>query len=328
MILVRKKVPAMDKKDRYEMFMNTVLVKKSTTSKPDKSVVTKDIAFALEYLKVSPEETQKMKIELVKKTPILALLQVFSQTRSNDVLVSLVSELSTESDTNTRSRLLDELFDLEHISNAAELGNVDIETFHMKMWKLFTDSLNVPGRHIPTNVSTQIQNSIIKSRCSVEPKFLQETSEPLSYFKEVFEKDELIDHPLNSNVLCPVVRNLNKVSDKAVKSDIKKCLDLIKLYKPAGLGLTPDSEEFKIIKADVDNFLYITHHWDKMSVYACVGNECTSKVDKLQQVADQVRSYASTCTASINKQHKKNLKQRRQTGDKTLTAGEKLWSWF
>jgi sulfur relay (sulfurtransferase) DsrC/TusE family protein len=314
--------------DRYEAFMNTVLGKKSTTLKPDKDVRTKDIAFAIEHIKASNQEIQKLKVELVDKTPILALLQTLSTVLPSDTVSNLVKELSTESDKIIRARFVKELFYLENISDAAELGNVDIEIFHMRMWKMFTDLLNSPTTHIPANVSSQIQNSIIKKRCGVEPTFLNETGEPLSHFKEVFAEDELLDHALNSNVLCSVVRNLNTVSNATVKKDIKKCLDLIKKYTPSGLGLTPDSEEFKKIQADVDNFMYITHQWDKMSVYICTENECSSKTEKLKQVADQVRSYATTCSSSINKQHKKNLAYRRKNGDKTLTTSEKLWSWF
>jgi hypothetical protein len=113
-----------------------------------------------------------------------------------------------------------------------------------------------------------------------------------------------------------------------VKNSIEKCLALIKDYQPAGLGLKKEDDDFKTIQADVDNFLYIVRTWDDLTGNTCTGDKCLYDSDKLKLVAEQVRSYANTCTSSINKRYKKNMVKRRNSGDKTLTTTEKFLSWF
>jgi sulfur relay (sulfurtransferase) DsrC/TusE family protein len=312
--------------------MTTVLGKHSTMSKPGRNVKTQDIAFVVDFLGIAPDQVAKLKHELVQKTPMLTLVYTLVDVKADWTYARIVTELSDKSDLEARAYLLRELAYLENILVAAMAARVKTDACRLKIWKLFTHVLADPLREMPANISEHFQTSIIKSRCGVEPTFLDRTREPLTHFKDLFVQNptDQLDHPLNSKErLCPVVHNLNRISDPDLADTIEQCLDLIDRYTPAGLDLNEDDDDYKKIKADVDNFLQIIHEWDKMNVYTCAETgTCRSKADKLQITADEVREYAQTCSASLQKRHKKHLIKRRKNGDTTQSIGQKLWSWF
>ena len=324
----KKMTPEEKKRARLQSIMATIVKSPATTSKPEVQFPISDIAFVIDYLKISPPEVAKIKRELVRKTPIIASVLMIAKEYPNDS-DNLMKAWSTLSDDDARKEIIKTLDSLEIIINAAKSANVKTDALRLDIWKLFITALNDPSRKIPINVSTQIQASIIKKRCKVEPIFLQRTRKPFTDFTQLFVENEKIqadiDHPLNTKEqLCPVVLNLNAVSDKSVEKTIKECSELIDKYKSEGLGLTNDSMEYVTIQKDVDNFVKITGEWHDMKTYARTdGSICTSKMDKLKVLADKVRSYAKTCSSSINKQRKTHLKQ--QAKGSTDTKKSRSW---
>jgi hypothetical protein len=325
----KKPTPEEQNRTRLQSIMGTIVQSPSTTSKPDMQFAISDIAFVIDYLKISPIEVEKIKRELVRKTPIIALVHTMSKMYEGEELIYFIQEWSTLSDDDARKEITKKLEYLETIIIAAKSANVKTDAVRLDIWKLFITALNDPSHTIPINVSLQITSSIIKNRCGVEPTFLQRTTKPFTDFNELFvnnEANEGIDHPLNTREeLCPVVRNLNTVSDKSLEKTIKKCHELISRYKFEGLGLKEDDIAYKTIQEDVENFLKITREWHEMKTYECTtGSICTSKMEKLKLMADQVRSYAKTCSARITKQNKMHMKQQLQAS----TDNKKKRSWF
>jgi hypothetical protein len=118
------------------------------------------------------------------------------------------------------------------------------------------------------------------------------------------------------------------MADIGLTTEIRKCVKLLNNATPEYLDLTSDSKEYKKIKAEVDTFKQWVIDWENTESYDCKTENCTTKAARLKEVADGVRKYANTCTASINKRHKNNLRRRKRNGDKTLTLREKIGTWF
>jgi hypothetical protein len=196
---------------------------------------------------------------------------------------------------------------------------------------MFTSILKDPQRQLPKNVSREIQDAIIKERCGVEPTFLNGTNKELTDFMSIFTDGGMNDigHPLNSkDQLCPIIRDLNTISDKSLARKIYDCVTLLKVYTPEALGLTENSVEYKTIKKEVDTFDQWVRNWKDVDSYICKTENCVTQATRLKGAADEVRKYADSCTKSIENRHKSNLRERKKTGDHTLTFREKFATWF
>jgi hypothetical protein len=319
--------------ERFETFMNVALSRTSTISEPDSNITLGDIAFVVDYLKVVPKEVEKVKREIVQKTPIIALVHTLATVQTDIDVGETLRTLSTATDAQARVQLQKQLYYLENIIFAAVNAKVKTDTYRTKVWRMFTGVLNDPLRKLPLNVSTQIQNAIIKQRCGMEPTFLKQTNKTLGDFNEIFIDSpldaEYVDHPLNSkNRLCPIIRDLNTMADTGLTSEIRKCVKLLNNYTPGDLDLTSDSVEYRTIKTEVDTFKRWVIEWENLESYACVTENCTTKAARLKEAADAVRKYAHTCSASIKKRHKNNLRRRKKNKDTTLTLREKISTWF
>lgn len=320
---------------RLAEFMSSALGKNSTMTEPD-GVTFEDIAFVVEYLKILPKQSNKVKMEMMKNMPILTLVTMLFSMHTDGV-DTIIKGLSTHADEDVRGKMAD-MFSLEQLGMAMAEAALKTDQYRTKLWRLFTGTLSDPMIRLPVNISDAIQNSIIKQRCGTDPKFLSRTSQSLIAFNDLFVDNTstkaagfntTIDHPLNSkDQLCPVVKNLNTMADQSIENEIGKCMVLLKKHSPSGLGLTEDQEVYQTLKAEVDAFVDIVKKWDTLTAYTCESGECTYKSEKLQLVSDKVRAYAKTCMSSINARKKTELKKRRKNGDKTLTFGEKLKSWF
>lgn len=309
---------------RLATFMRSSLGKNSTISEPDGGVSFEDIAFVVEYLQILPKQANKVKTDMMKKMPILALVtNLFSLYTGVD---AIIKALSTSTDEDVRGKMV-HLFSLEQLGTAMKEASIKTDPYRTALWRLFTGTLSDPSVQLPTNISDKIQNSIIKQRCGTDPTFLTKTRKSLIEYNDLFGPK--VDHPLNSkDQLCPGVKNLNTMADQSIENDINTCMTTLKKHSPSGLGLTEDQDLYKTLRSEVDTFVELVKQWDNLTAYTCDAGECTYKYQKLQLVADKVRAYAKSCASSINAVRKTDLKRRRKVGDKTLTTSERMKSWF
>jgi hypothetical protein len=318
-----------DNNKRLESFMNFALSRTSTISEPNSDIATQDIAFAVDYLNILPGQVEELKREIIQKTPIMAMVYTLTTIQTESIVGETIRVLSTFTDSQARVYLMKKLYYLENILFASTTAKIDTDNYRTRIWRVFTSDLNDPLRKLPSNVSSQIQNSIIKQRCGVDPTFLNETDKKLIDFNDIFNDGQSsADHPLNSkNRLCPVIRDLNTMADTGLKNKIHKRVKLLNRYTPGELGLTSDSVEYKTIKKDVDTFKRWVLQWENTDSYACKTENCVTHATRLKEAATEVRKYANTCTSSVELRRKNNLRRRKKCGER-LTLRENISTWF
>jgi hypothetical protein len=321
---------------RMKHFMSVALGNMSTMSQPDPNVMLKDIAFAVDHLDIAPDTVKTIKRDMVQKTPLLALVYTLGTRTSIEQrpiqMTKIVETLSISSDSEARVYLLQELGSLESIVDAATIGKLSTDYYRTKVWKLFTNTLNDPQHDsMPPTVSDQIQHAVIKRRCGVGPTFLQHATNPILHFNDLFVTgNNAIEHPLNSkDQLCPVIRDLNTMADKNLADTINNCVRLLGDFTPSALNFTSESPEYKKMCSDVKSFGDMINRWEDITLYACDDTkECVSKSEKLKLVADQIRKYAASCTATIDTRRKLNMKSRIANKDPSVTKYDQFKSWF
>jgi hypothetical protein len=331
-------IDAASKSVRLKRFLQSALGF-STVALVHNTILTTEIAFALEYLQI---ETGDIKKSALRDIPILSLLWVNDALAPEETL-NVLQYQQTKQMTDDEARVyLGGFLDLSQVMYTALL--VDGTTAHEKncralLWDRLMVEIMKPSTTIifPKVVSWDIQKAVIENRCKrTKLGFLSQTRKPI--LAGLFDDENVVNNqPLNAPTesVCTAVADLYMLSHTKTTSMINGCFKLLEKFSPADLGMTAGSDAYNKLKGDVDAFRSSVQRWDDINLYVdttdefCTApTECESRLQRLHTIAQEVDKYATQCKQSLRTYRKQNLRRRRKDGDSTLTYSEKLLSWF
>ena len=293
--------------ERLDTFIQKAL--QSPDRVPDATIETTELAFCLEVLKVNVDEIKK---KALKSAPLLVLGWVYEERYGEDVL----SSLRLTSDTVARKEVGKGLF-LEDILFSMEHASVDTIALRKKMWSLFIDKVSkgddgsglfvFPNGH----VSMGIQQTIVRKRCGTTLQFSDETrlGNMVSDASDV-RNNQVFN--LDTKRLCGVVNNLNLLASSDTRKAIVKCVNTMNVHHPSTLGLS--APEYNTLRTKTNEFLRIVDTWeseidamDEETVVCGDSRECQTRIQRLQKLAEIIRSQATTCQRDIIHFRKRNV---------------------